>query len=149
MTVRILLILMFFSFPALALEDSYENRVQQAERYMAAIPPEEMMQDMAQNMSMNLPPEQRQEFRSVLLEYLDIDVLSNAMTTSMVKAFTADELSALADFYGSSIAKSAMKKMGIYMADIMPVVQAEIMKAVGEMEKYKAEENRKLPDAEK
>jgi hypothetical protein len=40
----------------------------------------------------------------------------------------------LADFYGSPVGKSAMKKFGAYMADIMPVVQAEIMKAAAKME---------------
>jgi hypothetical protein len=148
MVARVLILFIFISLPALALEDSNENRLQQAERYMATTPTEEMMEDLAKNMSMNLPPEQRQDFRAILLEHLNINTLSNAMITSMVKAFTADELAALADFYGSPIAKSAMKKMGGYMADIIPTVQAEIMRAVGEMEKSKAEKNRKLPDIE-
>jgi len=47
----------------------------------------------------------------------------------MVKNFTTDELKALADFYGSSVGKSAMQKFGAYMADIMPAMQAEIIKA--------------------
>jgi hypothetical protein len=41
---------------------------------------------------------------------------------------------ALADFYGSPVGKSAMQKFGAYMADIMPVVQAEIVKAAAKME---------------
>jgi hypothetical protein len=41
----------------------------------------------------------------------------------------------LADFYGSPVGKSAMQKFGAYMADIMPVVQAEIMKAATKMNK--------------
>jgi len=36
---------------------------------------------------------------------------------------------ALADFYGSPVGKSAMQKFGAYMADIMPTIEAEIMKA--------------------
>ena len=51
------------------------------------------------------------------------------MTDAMVKNFTTEELKALADFYGSPVGKSAMQKFGAYMADIMPVMQAEIMKA--------------------
>jgi hypothetical protein len=42
-------------------------------------------------------------------------------------------LKALADFYGSPVGKSAMQKFGAYMTDIMPVVQAEIMKAAAKM----------------
>jgi hypothetical protein len=63
---------------------------------------------------------------------VDIAALSKAMTDSMVKNFTIEE-KALADFYGSPVGKSAMQKFGAYMADIMPVVQAEIMKAAAKM----------------
>jgi hypothetical protein len=51
------------------------------------------------------------------------------MTDAMVKHFTTEELKALADFYGSPVGKSAMQKFGAYMADLMPTMQAEIMKA--------------------
>jgi hypothetical protein len=39
----------------------------------------------------------------------------------------------LADFYGSPVGKSAMQKFGAYMADLMPVLQAEIIKAQAKM----------------
>ena len=136
------------SFSASAIEDSEENRLQEAERYMAATPPEELLADMAKNLSVNLPPEDRQGFKELLLEHTDIEVLENAMKASMVKIFTADELSALADFFESPLAKSSMKKMGIYMADVMPTVQAELMNAIEKMEKAKADQNLLPPDVE-
>ncbi len=58
-----------------------------------------------------------------------IAALTKAMIDSMVKHFTTEELKALADFYGSPVGKSAMQKFGAYMADIMPAIEAEIMKA--------------------
>lgn len=145
---RILLLLLFVSFPALALDDSNANRLQQAERYIAAMPPEGVLKDVTNSMSMNLPPEKRQEFKDLLLEYLDISTLSNTMKASLVKVYTADELAVLADFYELPIAKSAMQKMGLYMADVMPAIQAELRRAVGEMEKARVEKNRVLPDTE-
>jgi len=60
---------------------------------------------------------------------LDIAALTKATTDAMIKHFTTEELKALADFYGSAVGKSAMQKFGAYMADIMPTMQAEIMKA--------------------
>ena len=63
----------------------------------------------------------------------DLAALTKASMDAMVKNFTTDELKALADFYGSPIGKSAMQKVGAYMADIMPAVQAEIMKAAAKM----------------
>jgi len=84
-------------------------------------------------MAVNLPPDQRQQFKQMMTADLDIAALSKAMTDAMVKHFTTDELKALADFYGSPIGKSAMQKFGAYMADLMPVLQAEMIKAHAKM----------------
>jgi len=80
-------------------------------------------------MGANLPADQREQFKKVMTTQLDIAALTKAMMDAMVKNFTTDELKALADFYGSPVGKSAMKKFGTYMADIMPAMQAEIIKA--------------------
>jgi hypothetical protein len=47
----------------------------------------------------------------------------------MLKTFAADELKALADLYASPAGRSAMKKFRAYMTDVMPTIQAEILKA--------------------
>lgn len=52
------------------------------------------------------------------------------MRSAMIKNFTADELKALADFYGSAVGKSAMAKMGAYMADAMGPMMTELKRAV-------------------
>lgn len=114
----------------LALEDTPANRTTEAERYMKATPPAEMMADMATNMSQNMPEEQKAKFVETMTKSLDIEAIAKATKASMIKTFTADELKALADFYSSREGKSAMKKMGIYMADLMPVMQVEIQKAM-------------------
>jgi len=80
-------------------------------------------------MATNLPADQRQQFKQMLTKDLDIASLSKAMTDAMEKHFTTEELKALADFYGSPVGKSAMQKFGAYMADLMPVIEAEMMKA--------------------
>ena len=84
---------------------------------------------MGDKMATNLPADQRQQFKQMMTKDLDIAALSKAMTDAMVKHFTTEELKALADFYGSPVGKSAMQKFGAYMADLMPAMQAEIMKA--------------------
>ncbi len=95
---------------------------------------------------MNMPPESRTQFKELMTKYLDMAAIIKAIKDAMVKHFTADELKALADFYGSPVGKSAMKKFGVYMADAMPVIQAEILKAQGEAIKSQAEANRQKPD---
>jgi hypothetical protein len=77
----------------------------------------------------DLPPDQRHQFKRVMTTQLDLTALTKAMMDAMVKDFTTDELKALADFCASPVGKSAMQKFGTYMADLMPIMQAEIIKA--------------------
>jgi hypothetical protein len=84
---------------------------------------------MADKMATNLPADQRQQFKQMMTKELDIAALNKAMTDAMVKHFTTEELKALADFYGSPVGKSALQKFGAYMADLMPIIQAEMIKA--------------------
>src|SRR6266540_6251032 len=109
--------------------DTPETRRHEAERYLQATPPKAMFEDMADKMAANLPPADREKFKQMLTSQLDITALTKAMTDAMVKHFTTEELKALADFYGSPVGKSAMQKFGAYMADVMPTMEAEIMKA--------------------
>jgi hypothetical protein len=119
--------------PVFGAPDTPETRRKEAERYLQVSPPKALFEDMADKMAETLPADQREQFKKVMTTQIDIPALSKAMTDAMVKDFTTEELKALADFYGSPVGKSAMKKFGTYMADIMPVVQAEIMKAAAKM----------------
>ena len=119
--------------PILTAADTPETRRKEAERYLQVSPPKALFEDMADKMAANLPADQREQFKKLMTTQVDIAALSKAMTDAMVKNFTTDELKALADFYGSPVGKSAMQKFGAYMADIMPVVQSEIMKAASKM----------------
>jgi hypothetical protein len=130
-TMKIILVIVaaLLTLPAWALEDTKASREQEAVRYLNATPPNEMLENMADQMAKNLPPGQREDFKELMVKHLDIEALTKVIKESMVKNFTADELRALADFYGSSVGKSAMKKFGTYMADVMPSIQAEMVKA--------------------
>jgi len=126
----LLFVLTFFAWsPVFSAPDTPETRRREAERYLQVSPPKALFEDMADKIAANLPPDQREQFKRMMTADLDIAALSKAMTDAMVKHFTTDELKALADFYGSPVGKSAMQKFGAYMADLMPVLQAEIIKA--------------------
>src|SRR4029453_16849666 len=131
LTVLTLIISCSFAFSA---TDTPETRRREAERYLQASPPKAMFEDVADKMATNVPADQREQFKRAMTTEVDIAALTKEMTDPMVKNFTTEELKALADFYGSPVGKSAMQKFGAYMADIMPVVQAEIMKAAAKME---------------
>lgn len=136
----ILISLLLCSFAA-ALEDTPENRREQAIRYSKTTPLEGMFEDMADQLALNLPAEERQGFIDMMTKHFDIEKLQKELVNIMVRHFTADELKALADFYGSDVGKSSMSKIGAYMADSMPIIQAEVMKARAEALKAGAENN--------
>ena len=123
------LISLSLTAPAFGLENTPGNRVLQADRYLAANPPEEIFAEIAEQIRITLPAEEQKPFIEMLTKHLNIDVLAEAMKNAMIKHFTADEICALADFYSMPGAKSAMRKMGIYMAEIIPVVQEEMLRA--------------------
>jgi hypothetical protein len=132
--VLVLLALTFCAWSSVfSAPDTPETRRKEAERYLQVSPPKALFEDMADKMAANLPADQREQFKKLMTTQVDIAALSKAMIDAMVKNFTTEELKALADFYGSPVGKSAMQKFGAYMADIMPVVQSEIMKAAAKM----------------
>ena len=112
--------------------DTPANRQAQADRYLQAQPPKELFENMTKRIMASVPEgPQRDQMLKLFTTGIDIDALSKAMKDSLVKHFTAEELKALADFYSSPIGKSAMSKMGDYQADLAPVIQAQVMKAMG------------------
>jgi hypothetical protein len=115
------------------LEDTPENRTAQIDRYFEAMPPENLAKDMVTRMAAHIPDDQRTRFVDAMTKQLDVPKLRSIMRDGMAKHFTADEMRALADFYGSELGKSAMAKFGTYMGEVMPAIQAEIMVAVGKV----------------
>ena len=89
----------------------------------------------------------------------DIEEAANRITlNALAKNFTVGELNAMVAFYGSPEGKSASKKFGPYMAEVMPQIQQEIKKAVDaaqkaqepqEPEKSKGQNQPPAPPAQK
>jgi hypothetical protein len=140
---RLIVPLLFVCLPTLASAQAVDNpdsRRVQAERYMQATDLPKMLSDSTAAMTQNLPPDKAAELRALMSKYVRVDALREAMLTTMVKHFTTRELAALANFYGSPEGKSALQKFGPYMADIMPLMQAEMRRAA---EQAQAEKSKK------
>lgn len=116
------------AMPAAA-QDSQADRVAAARELLKVQRMDTMMNEMATAIAETLPPAERESFRQVLMEDLDIATLESAATNAMVKTFTTSEIRAMAQFYGSPEGQSIQRKMGPYMAEIMPILQAATMKA--------------------
>ncbi|RBP48232.1 uncharacterized protein DUF2059 [Roseimicrobium gellanilyticum] len=117
------------ALPAFALDDTPENRAKEADRYFEAAAPKEMLDEMTTQMAAAVPDAEKAKFKELLTKHFNYESFVKSMKDAMVRHFTATELAALADFYSSDVGKSAMKKMGAYTAEIMPLVQTEILKA--------------------
>lgn len=112
--------------------DTPGNRQAAAERYLSVVSMESMMKDMIDKTAANLPASQRDEYKAFMTKHVNTAVLERAALASMVRHFTVRELDALTEFYGSPEGRSVMKKFGAYMADITPVLQQEMRRAIQE-----------------
>ena len=111
------------------IEDTSENRLTEANRYMSVTPPKELLVNLVQKMSAQIPEEKQKAFNDLMLKNIDSDKFSKIIRDSMVNNFTAQDLRALADFYGSPVGKSAMAKFGNYMTEAMPQLQVLMIEA--------------------
>ena len=123
------------SSPAFAIDDTPQNRAQEAARYLAAVPPEGAANDMAKNIVQSLPEKQQAAFLAAMQKNIDTAGIKTAAQAGLVKVFTADELKALADFYSAPLAKAAMAKMGAYMSEVVPAIEKEVDAATEKAEK--------------
>jgi len=138
---RLLLPLLLLTLPAFTLAadtDTPDTRRAAAERYLEASNVEKMLGDMSVAMTQNLPADKAADVRNLLTRHVRIDALKQAMVISMVKHFTTRELDAMAKFYGSPEGKSSLEKFGPYMADVMPMIQAEMQHAMEAAQAEKA-----------
>jgi uncharacterized protein len=127
------------------LPDNPENRLVVAKRFLDIMPPKEMLQGMANRVVPNLPENDRKVFLEVMGSK-DIEEAANRITlNALAKNFTVGELNAMVAFYGSPDGKSASKKFGPYMGEIMPQIQQEIKKAVEVAQKQQVPQEPEKP----
>ena len=115
-------------------QDTMDTRQVAMQRYLRAVPMAKVMEDSYAEMAKQVPPEKRTEFIAAMRKVVRVDKIEEIAKRSMLKTFTTDELNALADFYSSKDGASAMKKLGVYMGDIMPPLMQEIERAVQELQ---------------
>ena len=114
--------------------DTLENRRIAAERYLTAAPPAELIADGIRELAALRPVAQREEAARRMRELVQPDRMRRIMMETLVRRFTAQELDALAGFYGSDVGRSISKKFGAYNADVWPQIQAEFARVLRELE---------------
>ena len=122
------------STPTRSVPDTPANRKAAAQRYLEAMPSQQMLHNVILNMTSKLPPKARQRF---LKAQNDKDLLKktyNISEKALVKYFTPDELNAMTNFYGSPAGKSARPKFSPYMMTIMPRITREVRNMIVKMQ---------------
>ena len=125
----VLLTLTGSAFASEVLSDTPENRAKAVDEYLSVVPVKELVDEMTEKVAASIPENNREAFKSMLTKHFDLDALAAAEKQSMAKIFTVGELKAMTAYYSTPEGKSSVKKMGALMADLMPVIQAELKKA--------------------
>lgn len=118
--------------PALAQSDEAQKQAA-AERYLRAVPMSKMMDDSYAQMAKTLPADQQARFVAEMRAVVKIDRMEHIAKAAMVKTFSLEEITALADFYSSPHGASAMAKFGAYMGEIMPSLMQEMERSTQEL----------------
>jgi hypothetical protein len=118
------------AFASDVLSDTPQNRAKVVDEYLKVIPVKDLLDDMTEKLAATVPEDNREAFKSMLTKHFDLGALVTAEKQSLVKIFTVGELKAMIAYQSTPEGKSSMKKMGAYIADLMPTVQAELEKVL-------------------
>jgi Uncharacterized protein conserved in bacteria (DUF2059) len=102
--------------------DTNPNRQAAALRYVKAVDTRKMLNSIAMQMATLLPKDKQSEFLGYI-KNMNIDRFEAIMVSAFVQHFTAEELAALADFYGSKNGQEILRKMPAAMGTALPAIQ--------------------------
>jgi hypothetical protein len=129
----IIAVILFIAALSAHSQDTSANRLIAANRYLKAVPMDQMITETVIELSKQLPAERREEFIRQMNATIQAGHLESIARKAMITHFTTEELNALADFYGSKHGASTMKKFGPYMADVLPSIQAEVQRSLRQL----------------
>lgn len=142
MTVLRTLALLSFSLLLCAGDDTPEARLEAAKRYMDSTGLDQIINDTSKAMSQQMPEEQREAFIHYM-KNADWEKVKATSTEVTAKHLTVKEIKAMEAFYGSPEGKAIMAKFPQMMADMMPMIQAEVTKMVQDFAVEKSKERYK------
>jgi len=113
--------------------DTPAARRDAALKYLAAVPSDAMVDEMIDALAKRMPAARRDEFVRLMKKITPLDKIKALTLEGMVKHFTVAAIDALTRFYGSAEGKAILKKFGVYMGEILPGIQAEVLRALQEV----------------
>ena len=115
-------------------DDSPEARAKAVDRYFQVVSLRDMLTDMVIEIAKQLPPDDREIFKALILKHVRLEVVETAAKQSLTKHLTVAEINVFTEFLQRPEGKSGIAKMKYYYADILPVVQTEMDRAMKELQ---------------
>lgn len=108
--------------------DNPDTRRLAALRYHQAFPMEQMIDELTTQLAMQAPAEARDNVKRMMFEGIDFKRIRDLSIELMIKHFSTAEINGLTDFYSSPAGRAVMRKMPMFNAELMPVIQTEMMR---------------------
>jgi hypothetical protein len=115
--------------PDITIED-YDARLKLAEEMHEIWPIRPKIEDALERVAQNIPQTERLRFKSAMRKAIEFQALEEASIDAMVEIFTAKELQAMINFYGSKEGRSVSVKTGDYEQALQPVLVKMLDKAL-------------------
>lgn len=136
--IRILIVICFLSFPAFAQEipapaDDSAQRLELSEKMHDIWPVRTKVEDALDIASESFPEEERAKFKAGMRKAIKYDQLEEESIAAMAKLFTAAELQAMVNFYGSPEGRAVAAKTDDYMRALEPVMTRMLDQALIEV----------------
>jgi hypothetical protein len=111
---------------AAALPDTPENRASLADKYLELVPFEAALKGTGDELLKQVPPAMQARFKEEwdrVITAENIATMTREAKKSLSTHLTTSELAAFVQFMENPNGRSAMDKMKLYMADIIPLTQ--------------------------
>ena len=111
-------------------EDDYEERLELSRKMHEIWPIRTKIEGALDIVSEQIAQQERLKFKSGMRKAIKFEALEEASVDAMADIFTADELRAMIDFYGSKEGRSVSHKTSDYERALQPVLTKMIDKAL-------------------
>lgn len=109
------------------------ERLALAEQMHDVWPIRTRMERALDNVAEGFPPERQAEVKATMRRSIQFNQLEEESIKAMAEIFTAEELQAMIDFYGSETGRSISAKTSDYELALRPVITRMIDKAMADM----------------
>lgn len=133
--------ILLLTLPVFAVQAASPETTALAKNYVATVPVENEVRMAIEQMSLQVPAEQRVLFKQLGEKSIDYNRLRAAAEQAVAETFTDEEIKAMTEFYKSPVGQSVRTKMPEYDKRMQPVMTSIMQDFVKRLQ-----ENNVLPN---